>query len=70
MYDTLHLLAYAIDQAGSRLPRDIARQLSSLEYWEGVAGDRSFGDNGDIEAMETVVKRLNRGTFELIRHTF
>lgn len=65
-YDTLLLLAEAIEQAGSRSPRAIARGLEAIEGWEGAAGARSFSSSGDVQQMEVVMKMLRNGEFGYI----
>ncbi|CAH1195524.1 Leucine-, isoleucine-, valine-, threonine-, and alanine-binding protein [Paenibacillus plantiphilus] len=65
-YDSLKLLADAIEGAGSRSPAEISTHLTELKQWEGAAGSRSFSDSGDVQEMGIVMKQLRNGVFEYL----
>lgn len=63
-YDSLHLLAKAIEKANSRSPAHIAGALREQQSWQGVAGARAFDANGEVHHMPSVLKRVVNGRFE------
>ncbi|MBW7474049.1 ABC transporter substrate-binding protein [Paenibacillus oenotherae] len=65
-YDSLKLLAQAIEGAGSRSPEEIANQLAGLKQWKGAAGSRSFSASGDVNEMSIVMKKLHNGVYNYL----
>jgi branched-chain amino acid transport system substrate-binding protein len=47
-YDTLKLLAQAIEKAGSAVPERVALALRSTKGWRGATGVHSFDQHGDL----------------------
>ncbi|MDF2667877.1 MAG: hypothetical protein K0R67_183 [Paenibacillus sp.] len=66
-YDSLHLLAYAIQKANSRVPSRIAEELYKLKDWEGASGKRVFSEDGNLNSMPIVMKQVRNGTFEYVK---
>ncbi len=66
-YDSLHLLAEAIEKANSRKPADIADALREQSSWQGVSGTRTFDANGDVHDMPDVLKQVVDGKFEYMK---
>ena len=48
-YDTLKILAHAIERAVSTASYDIAASLNQIRDWEGVTGKLSFSETGEIQ---------------------
>ncbi len=65
-YDTLKLLAQAIETAGSPSPRAVAETLHQMSGWNGVTGIHTFDGNGDVVDKRIVIKQVRNGRFELI----
>lgn len=63
-YDSLHLLAEAIEKANSRQPADIAKVLREQSPWQGVSGARTFDEKGEVLQMMSVLKQVVKGQFE------
>ncbi|RXZ82283.1 branched-chain amino acid ABC transporter substrate-binding protein [Paenibacillaceae bacterium] len=63
-YDSLLLLAHAIEEAGSRSSRETASRLAAMSGWEGATGQRSFAGNGDVLEMDIIIKKLRNGEFD------
>lgn len=66
-YDTVHLLAQAIERAGNSVPAEIARALRTTKNWPGAGGEFSFDDSGDIPDKRTGMKTVRGGRFEAVR---
>ena len=60
-YDTLQMLAFAIEQAGSAQPERIAQALRRLKAWQGVTGPFSFDDRGDLHIRPLVLTQVREG---------
>lgn len=54
-YDAMHMIADAIKEAGTDDRDDIREALLNLEGFEGVLGEMSFDDEGDIVMEPTVL---------------
>ncbi len=65
-YDTLKLLAYAIEKAGSTVPEKIAETIRSTKGWIGVTGQHTFTENGDVIDKHIVKKIVRNGKFEYL----
>ncbi|MFD1039077.1 ABC transporter substrate-binding protein [Virgibacillus byunsanensis] len=63
-YDALHLLADAIEKAGSDDRDAIRDALAETSGFEGVLGEMSFDEDGDI-VMEPIVLTIKDGKFQL-----
>jgi len=66
-YDSLKLLAFSIDHAGTSLPADVALAIKQLESWSGVSGVRAFNSHGDPQEMPIVLKEVRNGKFEYLK---
>lgn len=62
-YDSLRLLAEAIDLAGSRSPSAIAAAIAGMNNWRGAAGAHTFDAKGDVHGVNIVMKKLDNGIF-------
>jgi branched-chain amino acid transport system substrate-binding protein len=62
-YDAAKLLAYAIQQAGSSVPDQVAQALRNVNGWQGVTGPHWFADNGDVINKPMVTKVVKDGEF-------
>lgn len=58
-YDSINLLAHAIQHAQSRVPIEIAVALRYMEACKGVAGKYEFKPNGDLKSRPLYFKHLN-----------
>lgn len=59
-YDTVNLLAHAIQLAQSRIPIEIAVTLRYMEACKGVAGAYQFKSNGDLKHKPLYFKHLSK----------
>jgi branched-chain amino acid transport system substrate-binding protein len=60
-YDAVHLLANAIEQAGSLDRRSIRNALAATKDFEGATGVISFDENGDPENKDVIIIRFRNG---------
>jgi branched-chain amino acid transport system substrate-binding protein len=60
-YDAVHLLANAIEQAGSLERADIRRALAETKEFQGATGVFSFDQNGDPENKDVIIIRFQNG---------
>ncbi len=65
-YDSLKLLAYAINKADSIVPDKVADALHSTKRWEGVTGTHAFNTKGDDVGMGMVKLIVKNGKFEYL----
>jgi len=65
-YDAVKLLAYAINQAGSTVPDQIAQVLHGTKRWPGVTGWHTFDENGEILDKAVGKKIMKSGQFEYL----
>lgn len=65
-YDAVKVLAYAMESAGSTVPRNVAQALHLVRDWQGVTGVHTFDETGDVVQKPIVLKALRNGTFELL----
>ncbi|TLS36199.1 ABC transporter substrate-binding protein [Pseudalkalibacillus caeni] len=63
-YDGMYLLANAIEKAGSDDRDAIRDALAETEGFEGILGEMSFDEEGDI-VMEPTVLTIKEGKFQL-----
>ena len=68
-YDEVKLLAYAMNQAGSTVPGDVARVLHQTRDWPGVTGTHTFDENGAVINKPIVLKVVRNGQFEFLGRT-
>jgi len=47
-YDTVKLIVYAMEKAGSTVPKKVADVLRSTKKWSGITGLRTFDVNGNM----------------------
>ena len=66
-YDTMMILAYAMEVAGSTLPNKVAETLHFIQDWEGIAGVYTFDEKGDIvdKNSDILVVRNGKGEFDV-----
>jgi len=66
-YDTLHIVANAIDKAGAADPEKIKTALQATKY-TGVMGPFSFTDNRDpADSSGVVVLEMKGGKFQILK---
>lgn len=65
-YDAIYLLVDAIETAESRVPENIANALKEMNSWEGVTGNHTFDDKGNVENKPIVKKVLKNGLFNYL----
>lgn len=65
-YDSIKLLAYAIEKAGGSVPSQIAKSLHSIEEFEGVIDKISFDENGRVKGKVVYKKIVVSGKFKYI----
>jgi branched-chain amino acid transport system substrate-binding protein len=65
-YDSLKLLAYALEKAGSRQPSKLTEVLKQTKSWQGVSGPHSFDDNGDVRDMPIILKQVKGSAFQYL----
>ncbi len=62
-YDSIRMLASAIQQSGSAEPADIAGSLRFLKEWPGVSGSLAFTPDGHIVNKTIFLKTIVDGKF-------
>jgi branched-chain amino acid transport system substrate-binding protein len=62
-YDTVQILAYAMETSGSTVPRKIAEALHFIQDWQGVTATFTFDENGDVLNNMSGFKVLSKGEF-------
>ncbi|NMB96634.1 MAG: ABC transporter substrate-binding protein, partial [Clostridiaceae bacterium] len=65
-YDTLKILAHAIERAVSTASYDIAASLNQIRDWEGVTGKLSFSETGEIQGKTISKKIVRNGKFQFL----
>lgn len=63
-YDAVHLLARAIREANSSVPKQIAQALHRAQKWPGASGEYTYDDKGDIPDKKIGEKVVRGGQFE------
>jgi len=63
-YDSILVLAKAMEKAGTTIPDRVADSLRSMNGWDGIIMKSSFDDNGDIQNAEAAIKVVKNGKFE------
>jgi branched-chain amino acid transport system substrate-binding protein len=62
-YEAVHVVAQAIEDAGSAEPEAITEALAALEGYEGITGTITFDDNGDRDELLYIVATVTDGEF-------
>lgn len=63
-YDAIHLIAYAMKQAGSVSANHTSQVLRTMQPWEGVIGHIQFDQKGDlVDPSNVLVEVLQNGQF-------
>jgi ABC-type branched-subunit amino acid transport system substrate-binding protein len=65
-YDSVKLLAFAIQKSGSTVPLVVSSTLRFMEQWQGVTGNYSFQENGELNEKTLYFKEVRNGHFEFI----
>lgn len=65
-YDSIKLLAYAIEKGKSQAPEKIAEALHGIKQFESVTGVIGFDEEGRIIGKEIFKKVVRNGKFEYI----
>ncbi|MBU1172318.1 MAG: ABC transporter substrate-binding protein [Proteobacteria bacterium] len=65
-YEAMMALAQGIKSAGNTVPYDIAKALHSMKSFEGLTGEFSFDENGDVEGKPLIMKVVKDGVFQLV----
>lgn len=65
-YDTMMVLAYAMEVAESTQPGKVAETLHFIRDWQGISGVYTFDEKGDIldKNSEILVVRNGKGVFD------
>ncbi|MTI81654.1 MAG: branched-chain amino acid ABC transporter substrate-binding protein [Firmicutes bacterium] len=62
-YDSIKLLADAMNNTETPTPENIAQQLRALKDWPGIIDDISFNENGAVEGKTVYKKMVRNGEF-------
>ncbi|PRC92802.1 ABC transporter substrate-binding protein [Solimicrobium silvestre] len=62
-YDTLKLVAHAIDVAHSEVPAKTAEAMRATKNWSGVTGMYTFNEKGDLVGKRLAKAEVNQGKF-------
>ncbi|MEG6523051.1 ABC transporter substrate-binding protein [Desulfotomaculum sp. 1211_IL3151] len=65
-YDSIQLLAYAINKADSPLPADIAATLRATKDWQSVGDSIGFNEDGTITDKAVFKKAVRNGQFDYL----
>jgi branched-chain amino acid transport system substrate-binding protein len=65
-YDSLRLLADAIEQAGTALPTRVSSALHFMPYWTGVTGAHAFDSRGDVLRKKYFFQVLRGGEWHFL----
>jgi branched-chain amino acid transport system substrate-binding protein len=65
-YETVKILAHAMEAAGSAMPEQIAAALSKIECYKGVQGDLTCNSKGEIVGSKIYVKIVEQGEFHYV----
>lgn len=66
-YDSLKLLAHALQKAGSSVPEKVAQALYDTKGWIGVTGSHTFDENGDVVQKFMDFQKVRNGKFEFLK---
>jgi len=62
-YDSIYLLDHAMTTSGSTVPLVVASTLRHTAGWEGVLGDYSFEETGELSGRNIFFKQVRDGKF-------
>ncbi len=62
-YDTVQIMAYAMETAGSTVPGKVAEALHFIQDWQGITATYTFDDKGDVLDSVSGFKVLSKGEF-------
>ncbi len=62
-YDTVQVLAYAMETAGSTVPEKVAEALHFVQDWQGITATFTFNEKGDVVDSISGFKVLSKGEF-------
>lgn len=65
-YETMKLLAAAMESAGSPDPVQTAKALREINQWPGITGTLTVEDNGDVTGKVIHKKVVRNGKFEYL----
>lgn len=65
-YDSIKLLAYAVELSDSAVPSMLATTLRYMRPWIGATGVHAFDQYGEMRGKQFSFSRLHDGKFELI----
>lgn len=65
-YESLQLIAHALEETGSCSPAVLADYLRQMEPWPSVSGPVSFNRSGEIEGRQIYVKQVVSGQFRYV----
>jgi branched-chain amino acid transport system substrate-binding protein len=65
-YESLQVIAHAIEQTKSYSPTVLADYLRQMEPWSTVSGEISFNEQGEIEGREVYKKVVVDGQFNYV----
>lgn len=65
-YDSLQIIAHAIEQTGSYSPAVLADYLRLMKPWPAVSGEISFNQYGEIDGRELYKKVVAGGRFQYV----
>ncbi|MBF0120982.1 MAG: ABC transporter substrate-binding protein [Desulfobacterales bacterium] len=63
-YDAVHLLAYAMQKAGTTDPEKVSFILHSIKNWEGVTGNHTFDYKGNMVQKKIIFQTVKNNSFE------
>jgi branched-chain amino acid transport system substrate-binding protein len=66
-YDALHLVAQAMDRAGSVVPGQVAGALRTTRNWSGVTGQYTFAATGDLVGKQMFTMTVQDGQFRAVQ---
>jgi branched-chain amino acid transport system substrate-binding protein len=61
-YDSLHILANAVQATGSANPLDLSYAIRFMDRWEGANGSYKFDGRGELEDKPIFLNVLRNGT--------
>ena len=65
-YDSIKLIAYAIDQAQGTDPIKLASTLHNTKNWNGVIGTISFDKDGNMTGKDISMKVIKNGRYKFV----
>ncbi|MFA6012746.1 MAG: ABC transporter substrate-binding protein [Desulfobacteraceae bacterium] len=65
-YEAMMIIAEGIRKAGNTVPGDIAKALHTISSFQGLTGEFSFDENGDVLGKPLIMKVVKDGKFVLL----